>query len=83
LEKGQIERPARDRRCDCGKMSLMRTAKRRDDSGRLDLVHGVCRARPIAVDDGKKPGPVERRNESRPLGIGHKEDRAGLGHHNL
>jgi len=56
---------------------------RGENRGRLHLLDRTRRAGPVGVDDGKQTGLVQGRNERRPLGAGHKQDRARLGHRKL
>ncbi len=64
-------------------MRLVPDMHRGENRGRLHLLDRARGAGPVGVDDGKQTGLVQRRNERRPLGVGHKQDRARLGHRKL
>lgn len=64
-------------------MGLVPDMHRGENRGRLHLFDRARRAGPVGVDDGKQTGLVQCRNERRPLGVGHKQDRARLGHRKL
>jgi hypothetical protein len=81
--KGNVGRLAGDPLRKHGQIRLVSVLHRGDNSGRLHLLNRARRAGPVGVDDGKESGLVQRRNEGGPLGIGHKQDRARLGHRKL